>query len=293
VATERTGSERVDAAVVDVDEASFEAAVLRRSASVPVVVDFWAPWCGPCRMIGPVLERLASEAGGAWQLAKLNVDDSPALSARYGIQGIPAVKAFRDGRVVDEFVGAQPEPVIRQFLARILPSRADELVRQGGQALSAGRLDDALRHFDAALSEQPDHPAALLGRGRVRLEQDDPDGAVAALERVGRAARERTEAEGWLAQARFRRDAALTGGEIEARRRVAADPGDVEARLALAAALAAKAGYREALENLLQLVERGAGRERAREAILDIFRVLGDEHALTQEYRPRLAALLW
>ncbi|MBM3502136.1 MAG: co-chaperone YbbN, partial [Armatimonadetes bacterium] len=106
----------------DVDEGTFSAEVLLRSHEVPVVVDFWAAWCAPCRTLGPLLERLTVEAGGAFQLAKVDVDASPNLAVRYGVRGIPAVKGFRGGEVAAEFVGAQPEPLVRRFLQRLAPS---------------------------------------------------------------------------------------------------------------------------------------------------------------------------
>src|SRR5919198_1360308 len=174
----------VSAGVMDVSAATFEADVIEASFERPVVVDFWAPWCGPCRMLGPLLERLAGEAGGAWVLAKVNVDQAPAVAARYGVQGIPAVKGFRDGRVVVEFVGAQPEPAVRRFLERLAPSTAERDVGEGQRHADLGDLTAAVAAFRRGLASHTDHPRALLGLGLGLAESGrvaESEEALAAL----------------------------------------------------------------------------------------------------------------
>jgi putative thioredoxin len=153
--------------IVDVGDRDFEREVVERSRDLPVVVDLWAPWCGPCRALGPVLERLATEQAGAFVLAKVNVDEAPAVAQRLRVQSIPAVKAFRDGAVVAEFVGAQPERAVRDFLASILPSEADRLAREGERKSAAGDAPGAEAAFDAALAADARHPRALLGLARI------------------------------------------------------------------------------------------------------------------------------
>ncbi len=157
--------------VIDVNEADFEYEVLAHSQQVPVVVDFWAEWCGPCRMLGPLLERLAQEAQGAFRLAKLDVDANPNLAMRYNVSGIPAVKAFRNGQVVAEFVGAQPEPVVRKFLREMAPSQSDLKIEKGKSLLEAGDWGEAEAALREALEGNEDNPAALLGLSRSLLAQ--------------------------------------------------------------------------------------------------------------------------
>jgi putative thioredoxin len=275
--------------VKNVTETDFDEEVVDRSRSVPVVVDFWAPWCGPCRTLGPLLERLAAEHQGMFELAKINVDENPGIAADFGIRGIPAVKAFRHGEIVDEFVGALPEAALRQFLRRVLPSEADLLAEQ---ARASGDGSSAESLYRRALEIDPNHPASRLGLGRL-LAGTDPAAALAELERVLPATAERVEADRLAARLR------LVGrngtGEAELRARLEAEPGNVGARLALARSLAAGERYEEALGHLLEAVKRDRtyDDEAARKSMLDIFNVLGVRHPVAERYRAELARVLF
>jgi putative thioredoxin len=284
----------IDSHVIDVSTATFERDVLEASFEQPVVVDFWAPWCGPCRQISPVLERLAAEAGGAWRLAKINVDENQQLAVEFGVQGIPAVKGFRDGRIVAEFVGAQPEMSIRRFLDRLVPSEADLHAGEGRRLAEAGALAGAEAAYRRALSAQADHAGTLLGLGSLLLDAGRPDEARPLLEGLLPNTPEGRQAAPLLARLR------LAGGEQspdldEARRTLASDPRDPVANLALGQALAAQGDYAAALPHLLAVVERDKSFRdgAARQAMLSIFDVLGPEHPLTAEYRRKLASALY
>jgi putative thioredoxin len=280
--------------IIEVSDSTFQSAVLQRSAHVPVVVDFWAPWCGPCRVLGPVLERLAREAKGAFILAKINVDNNPRTAQQYGVQGIPAVKAFRQGRVVGEFVGAQPEPRVREFLRRLAPSAADGFVVEGFRLEQQGRLDEAIARYRQATAAESGHAGALLGLGRTLLAQGDGQEAAHWLEQVPYGRPEREEAERLLARVQLKQGANGTD-EGRCRDRLAANPQDLEARLSLGSLLAAREEYETALTELLEVVrnDRGKLREKARVTMLAIFRVLGDESPITRRYRSLLATALF
>jgi putative thioredoxin len=278
--------------IKNVTDETFEAEVIARSATVPVVVDFWAPWCGPCRTLGPVLERLASESGGAFVLTKVNVDENPKVAAEFGIRSIPAVKAISHGEIVDEFVGALPETALRTFLGRILPTEADRLAAEGRTAEAEGETATAGSLYRQALDRDVNHPAARLGLGRL-LAASDPEAALAELDRVLPATRERAEAD--RIAARLRLAQGNGAGEAELSARVAGDGGDIEARLQLARLLAARESYQPALEHLLEVVKRDRAYEdeAARKAMIDIFEILGPAHELTRKYRGELAKVLF
>ena len=157
--------------VIDVSEATFTREVIERSHQVPVVVDLWADWCGPCKALGPVLERLAEEANGSWILAKVDVDANARLAGALGVQGIPAVRAFKDGREVAEFTGALPEPAVREWLAQLGPSPADIAYNEGATLEADGQLDAAADRYRQALAEAPAHAEAATALNRVELAQ--------------------------------------------------------------------------------------------------------------------------
>ena len=166
------------------DVSDFEKDVLQKSHETPVVVDFWAPWCGPCRVLGPVLERLADAAGEAWTLAKVNTDEQPEPSMRYGIRGIPAVKLFVNGEVVSEFTGALPEPAVRRWLDEALPNANKERLAAAQDALQKGDRAQAQTLLEDVLREEPNHAEAQILLAQT-LAFDDPEQALALVEKAG------------------------------------------------------------------------------------------------------------
>ncbi len=282
-------------AVKDISTGTFEAGVIEASRERPIVVDFWAPWCGPCRTLGPLLERLARVADGAWTLVKVNVDDNQELAARYGVQGIPAVKGFRDGRIVAEFVGAQPELTVRRFLERLLPSPADEAAAAGDRLSADGDGDAAEEAYRQALTLRPDHPRATLGLGRLLEASNRADEALDLLATLPPRSAEGREATPLIARLRLAGDAAASSALAEAEATLARDPRDTGANLRVGQALAARGAYDEALPRLLAVVERDKGFKdgAARTAMLAVFDLLGPDHPLTLEYRRKLASALY
>jgi putative thioredoxin len=278
--------------VSEVTDASFERDVIERSKTVPVVVDFWAPWCGPCRVLGPLLERLADEFAGAFALAKVNTDENPALASAFRVQSIPMVIGLRDGQLAGHFVGALPEDDVRDFLARLLPSDSEQLAAEAQALLDAGRDAEAEATFRRALELDPHAEAALVGLASILAARGDDEAALTMLERVGLGAY-RQAADRLAASIRVRQSGA--GDAAGLRARVEANPDDLEARLTLAQALAAAGHYEEALAHYLDIVKRDRTfrDDGARKAMLDIFELLGPGNELTDRFRSELARVLF
>jgi putative thioredoxin len=279
---------------IDVAPGGFEAAVVEESRRRPVVVDFWAPWCGPCRTLGPVLERLAAQGGGGWLLAKVNVDQDPDVAGRFGVQGIPAVKAFRGGEVVDEFVGAVPEAQVREFLERIVPGPADEAFAAAQALFAAGPSPAARAALERVLALKPAHGPALLALAELDVQEGRPADALPRLDRIPPA--DEDALAGRIAAVRLRASA-RPGEDLGAlRRKVEAAPADPEARLSLARALAAEGQHQPALEELLEVVRRfhrADPGEEARRTMLQLFEVVGARSELADAYRTRLSRELY
>ena len=279
--------------ILEVDEKTFEHEVIERSRDLPVVVDFWAAWCVPCRTLGPILERLAKEHAGRFVLAKVNVDASPRLASQFDIQGIPAVKAFRNGHTIAEFVGAQPAPAVRKLIETLLPNALETLTVAGEALLAAGDVSGAQEKYAAVLAQDAEHPGALLGMGRVHLAMGREDMGLETLARVPTATPQGPQAARLRSETLLRRTVA-DSDELSLRAQIEASPSDLDAHFKLAGLLTLDRRYQEALEEYLELVRRNRSfrNDGARLAMLHIFEVLGED-PLVRTYRQRLAIVLF
>jgi len=275
---------------LDVGLADFAQHVIEESKHRPVVVDFWAPWCGPCKSLKPILEKLAAEYGGKFLLAKINSDDNQELAARYGVRGIPSVKAFVNGEPVDEFSGALSEGEVRAFLDRLIPSPAEELRAQAAELRRAGDLSAALQILADASRIDPGHLGVRLDAAEIMLDLNEADEARRLLASVT------DDADPRVPQLKARLQFMGAAGEDVAAltARVAANENDLEARLKLANLLVAAGQYEAGMDQLLEIVrrDRGFGDDIGRKTLLSVFNLLGGGE-LVSRYRRQLSSVLY
>jgi putative thioredoxin len=257
--------------VVEVTDQTFEQVVLEGSKERPVVLDMWAAWCGPCRTLTPILEKVAGERDGAFLLAKLDTEANPMVPQAFGVQSIPTVIAFKDGKPVNGFIGAYPEPEVNRFLDTILPTEADLKAVDARSTEASGDLAGAEEGYRAALAEDTSNREAAIGLARILVDRGD----------LG-------EAEELLAPHRPDPEAERVHAAIELHRWREAGP---DGTLGEAKRLAAEGDLAAALAGMLQAL--GDDREAARDAMVTVFTAVGDDDPLIPEYRRRLAAALF
>lgn len=283
----------------DVTVADFDEKVLAASQRVPVIVDFWAPWCQPCRILKPILEKLATEYDGKFILAKVNSDENQELSARYGVRGIPAVKAFVGGQQADEFTGALPEGQVREFIERLIPSPAEPLRQEALALAAAGDITAARQKMVEAINLDPRNDTSYLDFIQLSIDASSADALAEANELmavVADRARDRNRVESL--QARLHMASTAGGVDVAALRAQLAQDADAhDARLQLANALALQHDYRGALENLIEIVRRDRkwNEEAGRKGMLNLFTLLTAQPQyddLVREFRIALARTL-
>ena len=279
---------------------TFKSDVISASHEVPVLVDFWAPWCGPCRALGPMLERLEQDGAGRFRLVKINSDENPELSAQFNVRSIPYVVAFVDGRPVDSFVGVLPESQLRAFIERVAPNPSEIERRKAAALAEAGDRAGALASVRAALALDSANDDARLDLAQLLLEGEATPSAEAiadagaALAKVAALTRQTARFRALQTRVDSLLHAARLPTAEELQSRVVTQPADLRARADLAKLLVAQGRYEEALDQLLEIVtrDRAFDDDYARKAMLAVFELMADRPVVVSDYRRRLAAAL-
>ena len=280
---------------MDVATADFEQAVIEASKSVPVLVDFWAEWCGPCRALKPVLEKLATEYQGKFRLAKVNSDENQELAQRYGVRGIPNVKAFVDGELVDEFSGALPEAQVREFLKRVIPSPAEKARQEAlAQYAASGDAQAALQMLAAASRLDPQNENVRIDCAGLLFALGELDEARQLLTSLSPLAQMEDRVQALQAKLALAAGAAGGADADALMKRIEHDGKDLDARLQLARLRLAHGQHAEAMDQLLEIVRRDRKFEDdiGRKTLLQVFSALGSDHPLVGDYRRKLAGAL-
>jgi putative thioredoxin len=286
--------------IKDTTTAAFAADVIQESRRQPVLVDFWAPWCGPCKQLTPQLEKAVKAAGGRVKLVKMNIDDHPSIAGQLGIQSIPAVIAFKDGQPVDGFMGAIPESQINEFITKVggkgngAPPVAEALAA-AAEARDAGDMQTAADIYDAVLAQAPETIEAIAGLGELLFEAGDTEGAEALLATAPEAKKDAPPLAALRAKMALAAQAAALGNPGEFERRLAENPGDHQARFDLAMIQNANGDRAAAADNLLAIIkaDRAWNEDGARTQLLQLFEAWGMTDEATLGARRKLSALLF
>ena len=285
--------------IKDTTTQNFVEDVIAASQEVPVIVDFWAPWCGPCKQLGPAIEKAVTEAAGAVKLVKLNIDEHPEIAQQMRIQSIPAVFAFKDGHPVDGFVGAVPDSEIKAFLKRLVgdigPSPIEQALEQAAAAAESGDLGAAANIYGQILKQDTGNPDALSGLAKCYIERGDLDRATQTLAMVPPEHAQHAAITAAQAALSLAEEVGDVGDVAELRKQVEADPADHQARFDLALALTGAGENEAAMDELLEIVKRNRewNEQAARKQLIKLFDVIGDTHELTIAGRRKLSSILF
>jgi putative thioredoxin len=285
--------------VKDTTTANFRQDVIAESMQQPVLVDFWAPWCGPCKQLTPIIEKAVKAAGGKVKLVKMNIDEHPQIPGQLGIQSIPAVLAFQRGQPVDGFMGALPESQVKGFIERLVgplgPTAAEDLLAEAAALAAQGDAAGAAELYAAVLSHDPENLTALAALAKLHLDLGDVEGAKRFLAMVPEGKANDPAIAGARAAIELAEQAAALGDVGDLQRRVEANPRDHQARFDLALALNARGRREEAMDHLLEIVRRDRtwNEDGARKQLVQLFEAWGPTDEMTVTGRRRLSSILF
>jgi putative thioredoxin len=271
--------------IINVTESNFEYEVIKYSHTIPVIVDFWAEWCVPCKMLDPILRKLTIERSGDFRLAKVNVDENQSLAMRFNVSGIPAVKAFRDGNIVAQFSGVQPESKIREFLQELIPSHLDLTIEKGNSLLTAENWEESYRTFREAIEENPGHPAVLLGLAKCLLAKGlgvkarDILNSFPISPEFSTAEKLKPLAKALIWSGKVDRDTDLP----------------IDATYHHALRLISLGNFPAAMDGILEVLRKDKNYRNgeAKQVILGLFEILGPQNPSTRQYQRELASVLF